>query len=175
MLGESTIALSPSFLVSVRSWGERRRSPDWACRPCTLLAVLPRCVCGMLDWFVRFRFVLISFPFSCVEDFGGDWVGFGSCCHCTQVVRRITSETSVELKILTEKWQLLLAGLVFQVFRPINLCLLRSCWLWFIRNITISPSSVPTCDEPQQSEFKNVVNSNIQLFLFSYHYEHRAF
>ncbi|BAF17010.1 phosphatidylinositol:ceramide inositolphosphotransferase [Oryza sativa Japonica Group] len=32
----------------------------------------------------------------------------------SKVVRRITSETSVELKILTEKWQLLLAGLVFQ-------------------------------------------------------------
>uniref|UniRef100_A0A0E0HBZ5 Sphingomyelin synthase-like domain-containing protein n=1 Tax=Oryza nivara TaxID=4536 RepID=A0A0E0HBZ5_ORYNI len=32
----------------------------------------------------------------------------------SKVVRRITLETSVELKILTEKWQLLLAGLVFQ-------------------------------------------------------------
>ncbi|XP_006654199.2 phosphatidylinositol:ceramide inositolphosphotransferase-like [Oryza brachyantha] len=32
----------------------------------------------------------------------------------SKVVRRITSETSVELKILSEKWQLLLAGLVFQ-------------------------------------------------------------
>jgi hypothetical protein len=32
-----------------------------------------------------------------------------------QVLRRITSETSVELKILSEKWQLLLAGIVFQV------------------------------------------------------------
>uniref|UniRef100_A0A0E0L0L2 Uncharacterized protein n=1 Tax=Oryza punctata TaxID=4537 RepID=A0A0E0L0L2_ORYPU len=32
----------------------------------------------------------------------------------SMVVRRMTSETSVELKILTEKWQLLFAGLVFQ-------------------------------------------------------------
>ena len=32
-----------------------------------------------------------------------------------QLVRRITSEVSVELKILSEKWRLLLAGLVFQV------------------------------------------------------------
>uniref|UniRef100_A0A0E0LJ54 Uncharacterized protein n=1 Tax=Oryza punctata TaxID=4537 RepID=A0A0E0LJ54_ORYPU len=32
----------------------------------------------------------------------------------SKVVRRITSEISVELKILTEKWQLLLVGLVFQ-------------------------------------------------------------
>jgi hypothetical protein len=36
-----------------------------------------------------------------------------------QVLRRITAETSVELKILSEKWQLLLAGIVFQV--PISL------------------------------------------------------
>jgi hypothetical protein len=35
------------------------------------------------------------------------------------VLRRITAETSVELKILSEKWQLLLAGIVFQV--PISL------------------------------------------------------
>jgi len=33
----------------------------------------------------------------------------------SKVLRRITSETSVELKILSEKWQLLLAGIVFQV------------------------------------------------------------
>uniref|UniRef100_A0ACD5TK59 Uncharacterized protein n=1 Tax=Avena sativa TaxID=4498 RepID=A0ACD5TK59_AVESA len=32
----------------------------------------------------------------------------------SKVLRRITSETSVELKILSEKWQLLLAGIVFQ-------------------------------------------------------------
>ena len=32
-----------------------------------------------------------------------------------QLVRRITSEVSVELKILSEKWRLLFAGLVFQV------------------------------------------------------------
>ncbi|KAL6865129.1 hypothetical protein ACP4OV_016280 [Aristida adscensionis] len=32
----------------------------------------------------------------------------------SKVVRRITSETSVELKILSEKWRLLLAGIVFQ-------------------------------------------------------------
>jgi hypothetical protein len=32
-----------------------------------------------------------------------------------QLVRRITSETSVELKILSEKWRLLLAGVIFQV------------------------------------------------------------
>ncbi|XP_062231050.1 phosphatidylinositol:ceramide inositolphosphotransferase-like isoform X2 [Phragmites australis] len=32
----------------------------------------------------------------------------------SKVVRRITSETSAELKILSEKWRLLLAGLVFQ-------------------------------------------------------------
>ncbi|KAG2628521.1 phosphatidylinositol:ceramide inositolphosphotransferase-like isoform X2 [Panicum virgatum] len=32
----------------------------------------------------------------------------------SKLVRRITSEVSVELKILSEKWRLLLAGLVFQ-------------------------------------------------------------
>jgi len=32
----------------------------------------------------------------------------------SKLVRRITSETSVELKILSDKWRLLLAGLIFQ-------------------------------------------------------------
>nr|CAB3493823.1 unnamed protein product [Digitaria exilis] len=41
-----------------------------------------------------------------IGDFGD---GFG-----IQLVRRINSEVSVELKILSEKWRLLLAGLVFQ-------------------------------------------------------------
>ncbi|CAL4892761.1 unnamed protein product [Urochloa decumbens] len=37
----------------------------------------------------------------------------------SKLVRRITSEVSVELKILSEKWRLLLAGLVFQwTFHP---------------------------------------------------------
>ena len=40
-----------------------------------------------------------------------------------QVLRRITCETSVELKILSEKWQLLLAGIVFQVSIDLSIVL----------------------------------------------------
>lgn len=38
-----------------------------------------------------------------------------------QLWRRVCAETTAELQLLFEKWQLLLAGLVFQVSFPIDL------------------------------------------------------
>lgn len=60
---------------------------------------------------------LLSSPYTC-------WVSlvkFSDRSASAQLWRRVCAETTLELQLLLEKWQLLLAGLVFQVSFPIDL------------------------------------------------------
>ena len=43
------------------------------------------------------------------------YVSLAAISVCSQLWRKISIETSVELQLLLEKWKLVLAGLVFQV------------------------------------------------------------
>jgi hypothetical protein len=89
-------------------------------------------------------------------DFGSAVRGFD-----LQVLRRITAETSVELKILSEKWQLLLAGIVFQV--PIHLCCLWLLGKEKLARCAFFPSGQRPHDKIDKFSRQGILNSSITV------------